>query len=296
MLKYVSSSLFESPAQTLVNAVNTVGIMGKGIAAEFKQRYPGMFERYARYCKDGSLDIGKLYLYRTPNKLVLNFPTKKHWKQPSKLEYIEAGLRKFVDTYEAHGIASISFPQLGCGNGGLSWTEVQPLMESYLKPLPIPVLIHLAERPGGFVPEHLSPEARMEALKARRSISFDEVWAGLWRAAGMPGDPPRARADEVQEALPPLRVRTDTGTVELPGQDVEALWTSLRLHGALPQTQFPGSLRYEADLVRELFLKLDFVRPISFISDTSARRKEPGLRFDPQAASEPTETFVAERV
>jgi O-acetyl-ADP-ribose deacetylase (regulator of RNase III) len=303
MLKYVSSNLFDSPAQTLVNTVNVVGVMGKGIAAEFKRRYPGMFRRYAEHCKNGSLDIGKLYLYRTANKLILNFPTKKHWRHPSRLEYIEAGLKKFVDTYAAHGIVSISFPQLGCGNGGLPWSEVQPLMQRYLKDLPIPVYIHLAEQDGSFVPEHLAPLAepepanRQDALLSRRSIGFEEVWHGLWRAAGMPGEASLAPRDSLDDLLPVITVRSHGRRVELPGEDIEALWTSLRLRGALPQTDFPGALKSEADTVRELLLKLDFLRPIQFVIESAAgRRREPGIRFAPGADPAAPEVAIPERV
>lgn len=297
MLKYVSSNLFDSPAQTLVNTVNVVGVMGKGIAAEFKQRYPDMFRRYAEHCKNGSLDIGKLYLYRTANKLILNFPTKKHWRHPSKLEYIEAGLKKFVDTYAAHGIVSTSFPQLGCGNGGLPWSEVQPLMERYLSPLPIPVYIHLAAPKTDFVPEHLTPGARIEIGRSRRSVGFEEVWRDLWCAARMPGEAPVTRKDAFDEFLPAITVESHGRTIELPGEDFEALWTSLRLRGALPQTEFPGALRLEADAVCELLLKLDFLRPIQFvIEDTSGRRREPGVRFAPEADTSPPEIAVSQRV
>lgn len=295
MLSYVTSNLFESPAQTLVNTVNTVGVMGKGIAAEFKQRYPEMFERYAKYCKDGSLDIGKLHLYRTPNKLVLNFPTKKHWRNPSKLEYIEAGLRKFVDTYAAHGIVSVSFPQLGCGNGGLPWEKVQPLMEQYLSRLPIPVYIHVAPPKSGFVPEHLEPAARDEALQPRRSVSFQEVWRDLWRAAGMPGDAPTTLRESPDDALPAIAIEAHGRTIELPGEDLETLWTSLRLRGALRQTEFPGALRSEPDAVRHLLLKLDFLRPIQFlVNEAGDRRQVPGVRFAPQADMAPSEIAVPE--
>ena len=96
MITYVRGNIFEAPAQTLVNTVNTVGVMGKGIALTFKSIYPEMFRQYVELCDAGELDIGRLFLYRTSNKLILNFPTKKHWRNPSKLEYIEAGLQTFV--------------------------------------------------------------------------------------------------------------------------------------------------------------------------------------------------------
>ena len=144
MLTYVTINLFDSPAQTLVNTVNTVGVMGKGIAAVFKKLYPEMYKRYRRLCQEGKLDVGMLYIYRTLNKIIVNFPTKKHWRQRSQVEYIEAGLEKFVAHYGDYGISSVSFPQLGCGHGELDWeTQVQPVVERYLRNLPIPVYIHL---------------------------------------------------------------------------------------------------------------------------------------------------------
>lgn len=144
-ITYVDYSLFDSDAHVLVNTVNTVGVMGKGIAKEFKNRYPEMFEKYKNICKAGKFKTGDLWLYKIPDsdRRVLNFPTKRHWRGRSKVEYIESGLRKFADTYEGKGITSVSFPMLGSSNGGLDWeTEVKPLMEKYLKDLPIDVRIH----------------------------------------------------------------------------------------------------------------------------------------------------------
>jgi len=146
MLEYVADDLLDSPAQTLVNPVNTVGVMGKGLALEFKKRFPEMFARYRAHCESGELTVGKLWLYKSPAKWILNFPTKAHWRDPSKPKYIEAGLRKFVATYAAHGIASVSFPQLGCANGGLSWERtVRPMMEHYLGRLEITVRVHVRD-------------------------------------------------------------------------------------------------------------------------------------------------------
>lgn len=131
MLVYVNQDIFKSPAQVLVNTVNTVGVMGKGIAKRYKEVYPEMYNQYRDLCENNLLQIGKLWLYKTDTKWVLNFPTKKHWRNPSKLEYIESGLQKFVSTYEEKKITSISFPQLGVGNGGLDWEkQVKPLKVS----------------------------------------------------------------------------------------------------------------------------------------------------------------------
>lgn len=143
MLTYLRGDLLSSPAQVLVNTVNTVGVMGKGIAFQFKNKYPNMFIAYREACEKHLLDVGKLYLWKSPKKWVLMFPTKKHWRNPSKLEYIESGLEKLVKNYERLGIESIAFPKLGCGNGNLKWSEVKPLMEKYLKPLPIRIYIYI---------------------------------------------------------------------------------------------------------------------------------------------------------
>lgn len=157
MLTYRRTSVMDSPAQTLVNTVNCVGVMGKGIAKAFRERYPAMFGPYKRLCDDKLLEPGKLWLWQGEDHSVLNFPTKVHWRSPSQIEWIELGLQKFVDSYEARGITSISFPRLGCGNGGLDWDDVRPLMERYLAPLPIDIFIHDYEKPIG-LPEHREAE------------------------------------------------------------------------------------------------------------------------------------------
>lgn len=181
MITYVDFSIFDSPAKTLVNTVNTVGVMGKGIAKEFKAAYPEMFAEYQRLCEDGTLGIGNLWLYKRPHKWTLNFPTKRHWRSPSKPEYVEAGLRKFAGIYRQARITSISFPQLGCGNGDLDWeTQVKPLMREYLGDLPIEIFIH-PNHPGPLGElEHRSRKATRAWLRSRpRSLAFTEVWDDL---------------------------------------------------------------------------------------------------------------------
>lgn len=143
MLTYLKGDIFTSPAKVLVNTVNTVGVMGKGIALEFKKRYPEMFKLYQSKCDDKSFDIGNLLLWKKDEKWVLLFPTKKHWRSPSKLSDIEKGLEKFAQNYDKLGIESIAFPKLGCGNGGLDWEDVKPIMEKHLKNLPIHIYIYI---------------------------------------------------------------------------------------------------------------------------------------------------------
>ena len=140
----VKGNIFNTKAQTVVNTVNCVGVMGKGIALVYKLRYPQMFDIYHDYCKRHLIGIGKLWLYKgdETDPWVLNFPTKFHWKYPSKIEYLEQGLKKFVDTYEEKGITSIAFPLLGTHNGGLDKIEVMNMMHSYLEKCSIPIDIY----------------------------------------------------------------------------------------------------------------------------------------------------------
>lgn len=142
--KICKGNIFNSKAQTIVNTVNCVGVMGKGIALVFKLRYPKMFDEYAGLCKKHMISPGKLWIYKGEPEApwVLNFPTKFHWKYPSKIEYIESGLQKFVDTYKEKGITSIAFPMLGTHNGGLDKEEVRSLMERYLNKCDIPIEIY----------------------------------------------------------------------------------------------------------------------------------------------------------
>lgn len=137
-------NLFNTRMQVLVNTVNTVGVMGAGVALTTKMIFPKMFQQYKKFCKDHLFNIGQLWLYTNSNRwAILNFPTKKHWMDKSEIEWIHMGLRNFTKTYEERGIKEIAFPMLGCNNGGLSVNEVYPVMMSYLDPLPIPIEIWL---------------------------------------------------------------------------------------------------------------------------------------------------------
>ena len=147
-------NIFTSQCQTLVNTVNCRGVMGAGIALEFKLRYPAMFENYVLLCRSGSIRIGKLWLYkpvaswsnqrrqREAQKWVLNFPTKNHWRYPSRIEYLRKGLDEFLRTYRSEGITSIAFPILGATNGGIPEDVSLEVMQDYLERCDIPVEIY----------------------------------------------------------------------------------------------------------------------------------------------------------
>lgn len=135
----VTGDLLASQRQTLVNTVNTVGVMGKGIALAFKKRYPRMFDDYVQRCKRGEVSLGRPYLFREADHLIVNFPTKSHWRSVSRLEDIVRGLEYLEAHYKEWGITSLAVPPLGCGNGQLEWEVVGPTLLRHLERFDIPV-------------------------------------------------------------------------------------------------------------------------------------------------------------
>jgi O-acetyl-ADP-ribose deacetylase (regulator of RNase III) len=132
-VRLVSGNLLEAQVEALVNPVNTEGVMGKGLALQFKRDFPENFKAYARACKRGELEIGQMFVFdagagKVP-RYIVNFPTKQHWRDDSKLEYIERGLRDLVRVIKSRGIASVAIPPLGAGLGRLDWNDVRALIE-----------------------------------------------------------------------------------------------------------------------------------------------------------------------
>ena len=138
----ITGNIFTSKCQTIVNTINCSGVMGAGIALECRFRFPEMFTQYVKHCESNRIDVGLLWIYKSPTRWILNFPTKKHWRMPSREEYLHAGLKKFMDTYEAKGIESIAFPVLGAQHGGLDTSTSLDLMQSYLSECNVPVEIY----------------------------------------------------------------------------------------------------------------------------------------------------------
>jgi O-acetyl-ADP-ribose deacetylase (regulator of RNase III) len=128
-------NLFASDAQALVNTVNCVGVMGKGVALEFRRRFPEMFEVYRRVCAANLLRPGHILPYRRGRPWILNFAIKDHWKQPSRLEWVDGCLQKFTANYRTLGITSVALPWLGAMNGRLDRAKVLDLMRTHLRPL-----------------------------------------------------------------------------------------------------------------------------------------------------------------
>lgn len=147
MIEYKTGSIFDSAAQCLVNPVNTVGVMGAGLALEFKRRYPDMYQSYVAMCKDNSLQVGQVMFWHPklrPDFVICLFPTKQHFRDKSTLIFVENGLRSFVKYAPFAQIKSVAFPKLGCGLGGLHFEHhVQPLLEKYLSNTPFTVEVYV---------------------------------------------------------------------------------------------------------------------------------------------------------
>ena len=154
--------LFQSDAQTLVNTVNCVGVMGKGVALEFKRQFPEMYKDYVARCRLEQVRLGQPYLYRYPNPpWVLNFPTKDHWRNVARIEDVVRGLEYLLEHYKDWGITSLAVPPLGCGQGQLEWRVVGPTLHEYLTRMDIPVQL--------YAPFHTPPEQLQLGFMRRSS-------------------------------------------------------------------------------------------------------------------------------
>jgi O-acetyl-ADP-ribose deacetylase (regulator of RNase III) len=170
MIEYVGGDLLEANVEALVNTVNTVGVMGKGIALQFRQAFPENYKFYRKACEQGETVLGKMLVFKTEKltnpRYIINFPTKQHWKGRSNIEDIRAGLDDLIEVVKSLSISSIALPPLGCGNGGLQWTEVRPLIESAFATLPdVKILLY-------------APNGSPAAIKMRTATDRPHMTAG----------------------------------------------------------------------------------------------------------------------
>ena len=273
MITYVASSLYLSPAHVLVNTVNTQGVMGKGVAAEFKRIYPEMFEQYRDLCERDEIDIGVLWIYKTPRKWILNFPTKRHWRNPSKPEYIEAGLKKFYDKFAEVSVHSIAFPALGCGNGGLNWQEtVKPLMEKYLNKLPIDIFIHLPWASSGR-PEHEDQEFIARWLRSEpASLPFTEVWEDLQtvlkkRSNFVTFKNQSPFSAQIAEDRKGILIETTSRKSTIEYDLLLDFWQQLRRYGYTARGITPSGLDKNVSYLAPVFAELNYVKRVQ-LSET----------------------------
>jgi O-acetyl-ADP-ribose deacetylase (regulator of RNase III) len=172
--------IFKSDAQTLVNTVNCVGVMGKGIALGFRKRFLAMHDDYVRRCERGEVKLGRPYLYRRSDRpWILNFPTKDHWRSMSRLADIEEGLDYLEAHYRDWGIESLAVPPLGSGHGGLEWQVVGPTLYGHLERLDIPVELYV---PFGTPHDELRPAHFQDSLMVEPTPAFGRIgpdWVAL---------------------------------------------------------------------------------------------------------------------
>jgi O-acetyl-ADP-ribose deacetylase (regulator of RNase III) len=146
VIAYLRGNLLEDDAQALVNTVNTVGVMGKGIALQFKQRFPGNFMAYAQACKLGQVQTGRMFITEpgelTGPRWVVNFPTKQHWRDPSRMEWVVDGLQDLRSLLIGNTVQSIALPALGAGLGSLPWAAVRGHIETALGDLAVDVRVY----------------------------------------------------------------------------------------------------------------------------------------------------------
>jgi O-acetyl-ADP-ribose deacetylase (regulator of RNase III) len=172
MIEYKGGDILREDTEALVNTVNCVGVMGRGIALQFKNAFPENFKAYAKACKQAEVQPGRMFVFETGQlthpRFIINFPTKRHWRGNSRMEDIEAGLKALVETIRRYNIQSIAIPPLGSGLGGLEWSAVKPRIEAALRPLS-EVRVILYEPKGAPAPEavaHRRPAPTMTAGRA----------------------------------------------------------------------------------------------------------------------------------
>lgn len=179
MITFTQGNLLESGAEAVVNTVNTVGVMGKGIALMFKEAFPENYKAYVAACNNKELEVGRVFVTERKDlvggpRWIVNFPTKRHWRNPSKIEWVSEGLDSLKNFIISHEIRSIALPPLGSGNGGLDWRLVRPIIEEALGQLdnvdivvfePTPKYMNVAKREGV---EKLTPARALVAELVRR--------------------------------------------------------------------------------------------------------------------------------
>ena len=182
MIHYKTGNLLESSAEALVNTVNTVGVMGKGIALQFKNKFPNNYKIYAKACKNSEVKTGKLLVTAEETmlggrKIIINFPTKTDWRKPSEYSYIEDGLKDLIKIIREQNIKSIAIPPLGSGNGGLDWNKVKIILGNYLSGQDCEIYIY---EPNAAIQEVMKRE-RVKLTAARAmllSVLYDLVKNG----------------------------------------------------------------------------------------------------------------------
>jgi O-acetyl-ADP-ribose deacetylase (regulator of RNase III) len=173
MIEYKHGDILQDDAEAIINTVNCVGVMGRGIALQFKKAWPENFKTYAAACKNAEVQPGKMFVFDaqqlTNPHYIINFPTKRHWRGASRIEDITAGLKSLVETIQQYQITSIAVPPLGSGLGGLDWNEVKPLIEAAMQPL-TNVHVVIYEPKGAPTAEKMVQNRKVPKITAGRAV------------------------------------------------------------------------------------------------------------------------------
>ena len=169
-IKFLKGNMFDSKAEALVNTVNCEGYMGKGIAYQFKQRFPENDKKYVEKCRTGELRPGTILCVSEGDRIIVNFPTKDKWREPSRIEYIIDGLKSLKKEIEEHHIKSIAIPPLGCGNGGLLWDEVKKYIVNELQDVESDVYLYEPQGNGKAVKEQMMTANDLMLLYVRQKL------------------------------------------------------------------------------------------------------------------------------
>ncbi|MDV2904926.1 macro domain-containing protein [Phytobacter diazotrophicus] len=179
MIKYENGDILNAPTEALVNTVNCQGYMGKGIALQFKNKYPGNFSFYENKCKRGEMTVDEVLVYKEKSQYIINFATKQEWRKKSQYDFIEKGLQSLIFKVKELGIKSISIPPLGCGNGGLDWVKVHELiikafsqLENEIDVLIFPPKAKIEKKDNNINLKHVLVNLAYDALKTKTKYSI----------------------------------------------------------------------------------------------------------------------------
>lgn len=214
MVEKAKGNLLEADAEALVNTVNCIGFMGKGIALQFKQAFPENFRAYERACAAEEVVPGQMFVFPTGSmigpRFIINFPTKRHWRGKSRLEDIEAGLDALIEDVKRLDIKSIAVPPLGCGNGGLDWEEVRPLIERAFAKVPdVRVLLHAPT--GAPDPKAMPVRTKAPKMTLARALFLKSMEHYLQPAYRLTLLEVQKLAYFLQEAGEPLNLKYEAG-------------------------------------------------------------------------------------
>lgn len=264
MLITVETEIFHSPARTLVNPVNTAGVMSSGISAEFKRFFPDAFSRYRSLCEAGRIEPGRLFFFQADFRTVLHLPVKRHWRTASTAEIVESGLQKLAAVWADQGIHTLAVPRFA--NGELDWdTVIRPMLEIYLGPLPIPVYLHHQPMPDT---RRSIKQIDQSLNQPQQRLPFTRVWKDLGRVIRrtygkfVTGDG-REYTIAYQDGTRYNRLVLSVGeesSIGISAAALAELWEMFQSARLLLPSQFPSGLESVAPYLIPLLAKLDYVR------------------------------------